>query len=109
MLTHISRGSDTSAADFVTGSMLARIIVSERVPAIGSSSRLSIPSSRMLIRSVPCQSGRTVWTTADAMLAEIGCGFAGRLTGPGGLSVTFTGTVRLTGPAATVMKHGETT
>ena len=46
----MSRGSDTSAADLVDRSMLASIIVSERVPAIGSSSRLSMPSSRMLTR-----------------------------------------------------------
>src|SRR3954447_23230163 len=78
MLTHMSRGSETSEADFVTGSILAIIIVSDRVPAISSLSRLSMPNSRMLTRSVPCHSGRTFLTTDTMLLAicwaGLGCG-----------------------------------
>src|SRR5438445_1588817 len=110
MLTHMSRGSDTSAADFVTGSMLARMIVSERVPATGSSSRLSMPSSRMLIRSEPCQSGSTVFTT-EAMLLVMSDGLTGAGIGtliePGLIATdTLIGTLTDTGPAATVTTFG---
>src|SRR5215470_9083137 len=110
--THISRGSDTIAADLATGSMLARIIVSERVPSIDSSSRLSMPISRMLTGSVPCQSGRTVLTTAARLLAicggaglelsaaAVGCGCG--TTG----ALTVTGTTTFTGPAASVTTGG---
>src|SRR5579862_3215615 len=111
IVTHRSRGIETSAADFVTGSILARIIVSDRVPLIGSSSRLSMPRSRMLTRSVPCQSGSTFFTTL-AMLVVRSAGLAGGalgalLTGPG-LSVIVTGTLTVTGPAATVTTLGGT-
>src|SRR5258708_6679255 len=98
MLTHMSRGSDTIAADFETGSMLSTIIVSERVPAIGSSSRLSMPRTRILTRSVPFQSGRTV-LTAEASEVEISGGLTGMLIGPG---LMATGTVTDIGPAPTV-------
>src|SRR6266498_1433272 len=83
MLTHRSRGSDTSAADFVIGSMLAIMIVSERVPEIGSSSRLSTPRSRMLTRSRPVHSGTTFLTTLAMLDERAGAGAesceAGRL------------------------------
>src|SRR5439155_2886273 len=103
MVTHRSRGIDISDADFVSGSMLASMIVSERVPLIGSSSRLSIPSNRMLMRSVPCQSGRTFLTTVT-MLLEISAGLVGRLMIGGGFIVT--GTLTVTGPAATIITLG---
>src|SRR5258708_37449647 len=98
MLTHMSRGSETSAADFETGSILTRIIVSERVPAMGSSSRLSMPRTRMLTRSVPVQSGRIV-LTAEARLVVISGGLTGMLIGPG---FPATCTVTDIGPAPTV-------
>jgi hypothetical protein len=94
----ISRGNEISAADFETGSMLASIIVSERVPSIGSSSRLSMPSSRMLTRSLPCQSGRTFFTTETMPCATWAAGLTGAACGAGALTVT--GSVTLTGPAA---------
>src|SRR5437870_3032824 len=98
MVTHMSRGSETIAADFDTGSMLTTIIVSERVPTIGSSSRLSMPRTRMLTRSVPVQSGNTV-LTADTSDVEISGGLTGRLIGPGLIAI---GTVTDIGPAPTV-------
>src|SRR5256885_5752590 len=102
MVTHMSRGKDTSAADFVTGSILAIIIVSERVPPIGSSSRLSMPSSRMLTRSLPDHSGNTFLTTlAMPLVSCAGAGLDGKAIGGG--AAMDTGTVTLTGPAATTI------
>src|SRR5579864_22299 len=104
ILTHMSRGNEISAADFETGSMLASIIVSDRVPAIGSSSRLSMPSNRMFTRSVPGQSGRTFFTTDTMFEATCCAGLGAAAVNDGELIVT--GTVTLTGPAPSITTGG---
>src|SRR5215831_6193334 len=101
MLTHMSRGSDTSAADFVTGSKLAIMIVSDRVPSAGSSSRLSMPSSTMLTRSLPLHSGKTFLTTLARPLVIGACGdLVVGAGGPGWLIETGR-MVTVIGPAPT--------
>src|SRR5687768_15079031 len=56
MLTHISRGMDNMPAVFVNGSIVSRIIVSER-GALVSRSRASNPIMRTVIRLAPSQAG----------------------------------------------------
>lgn len=48
-----------STTDLLGGSMLTTMIVSLRLPSIGSSPRWSMPSRRMLSRLTPFQSGRS--------------------------------------------------
>src|SRR5919106_1103497 len=56
ILTHISRGMDNMPAVFVNGSIVSRIMVSER-GALVSRSRASNPIIRTVIRLAPSQAG----------------------------------------------------
>src|SRR5262245_52531847 len=102
----MSRGSESIAAVRLSGSRVTRIIVSERagVRAAFSSGRWSMPSSRIVTRSVPSQvgSGSSVSGVAVAVghaSAAVGVAVGGGRTGAarGSGTVTVTSRTRTTG------------